>query len=404
MAALTLRGLALLACVLAFLVPSARAATPIEEAQDAELQRVRAEVADQIHLSAFDLVDELVYGWTQDPVFDKPTPVVLANVSVPVGLGTGLQALVENHLGNVLNENPSTHVQLAHCPTCTATVVHSGPEGTVVSRGYDNPDVLAKLGENTGRHLLFVDIEAEGTWLVLRARITKLSPDLPIVWSHTLASSASSPALLRESSALKSASEARQEYLNALTGTGSISIPLRIGVRSYARPDGRRSGTLGAPPFLWFQSGVEMAPTNARAWTASLLAGFSFIPQAYQGLMGQARIHRLATGKSRSLTRPDLYLFMGGAILTVWGPSTASLGPDPITSDQLLIDVEAGENPRTTLGTFQVGADLRLGNRIGFSAFLESLPSRDRSQNIGDYTRILGVPFHSWGMEATFWF
>lgn len=393
-----LRALAVF--LLAFALP-ARAQTPVEEAQIAELERLRAQVADEIHLAAFDLVDELIWMWASDPIFEKPTPVVLANVSVPVGLGTGMQALVENHVSAVLSENPTTNVQLVHCPNCTAVVVHSGPEGTVVSRGYDNPKALEQLGVDTGQHALFLDIEAEGSWLVLRARLTRLTPDLPIVWSHTLASSTSSPAMLRQPEDLKSAAEARKEYLDAMHARGPISIPLRFAVRSYADPFGEE--VVPPPPMIWVQTGVEIGATDARAWTSSLVVGYSFIPQAYQGLMGQARVNRLVTGRTRSLSRPDLYLFLGGTVMTVWGPATVSfLDEIPSADDLLTLQLEQG--PRTSLGGMQIGADLRIGNRIGFSTFIETLPSMNQNQNFGSYIRLLGIPFQTWGNEVTLWF
>lgn len=376
-------------------------AGPIEEAQQAELDRVRAEIADQVHLAAYDLIDELIYGLASEPVFQNPTPVVLASVTVPLGLGTGLQALLENHIASVIGHNPTSNIRLVHCPTCTAVVVHSGPEGTIVSRGLDNPDVLARLGGVTGQHALFIDVEAEGTWLVLRARLTQLTPELPIVWSHTLATSASTPALLRQPEALKSAPEARAEYLDALHDRGPISIPLRLAVRAYARPDGRAG--IAPPPFLWLQSGVELGATDARAWTASLLLGYSFIPQAYQGMMGQARISRLLTGRTRSLTRPDLYAFLGGAVISVWGPGTASFQPAPLTSDAILSGLNE-EGPRTSFGVAHLGLDLRLGGRIGTSAFLEMIPDLNNSENLGDYIRIGSIRLQSFGTEVTFWF
>jgi hypothetical protein len=380
---------------------AARAASPEEQAQLAELDRLRGQVAGQVQLSAYDLVDEMILGWKTDPVFDQPTPVVLASVTVPVGLGTGLAALLENHVAAVLAENPSTNVQLVHCPTCTAVVVHAGPEATVISRGIDDPAVIEQLGTTSGKHALFVDVEAEGTWLVLRARLTRLTPDLPIVWSRTIASSASTPALLREPHDLKTAAEARQDYLAALRSRGPITVPLRFAVRTFAEP--RDSGKIAAPPFIWLQSGVELGASDARAWTASLLLGYSFIPDAYQGLMGQARISRLLTGRARSLTHPDLYLFVGTSVMAVWGPATAPFQADVLTADDLLAAL-AGDAPRTTLGTVHFGLDLRLGNRIGLSAFLESIPSRNHSENFGDYIRVLDIGFQSFGTEVTFCF
>ena len=370
-------------------------------AQQAELARVRGEVAAQVQLSAYDLVDEMVHGWVQQPVFDKPMPVVLASVTVPVGLGTGMEALLENHIGAVLTQNPSTHIQLVHCPSCTAVIVHSGPEGTVLSRGVDNPEALAAVAETGSKHALFVDVEAEGSWLVLRARLTQLSADLPVVWSRTIATSAATPALLRQPDDLKSAAEARSEYLAALRDRGPILVPLRLAIRSYERPNGRLA--VGAPPFLWLQSGVEMGTTEGQGWTSSLLVGYSFIPQAYQGLMGQARISRLITGRVRSHTRPDVYLFAGAAVMSLWGPSTAVFRRRRLTADELLTDNDH-DPPRNTLGAYHVGLDARLGNRVGASVFLESLPYLRRSPNIGEYVTFGSVEFHTLGTEVSFWF
>lgn len=368
-----------------------------ERAQLRELDRARAEVAGEVQLSAYDLVDELVFGWVDTPLYDKPQRVVLADVTVPVGLGSGMASLVENHLMHVLLSNPETGLQPVHCPRCTAVVAHSGPEGTIIRRGYDDPAVLEELGETSATLALFVDIEAEGSFLVLRARLTRLSPDLPIVWSRTIATSSATPAMLREATALKSAADARQEYLDTLESRGAVTIPLRFVIRSYEPPDGFATGP---PPFLWFQSGVELATTDARAWMSSFILGYSIVPQAYQGLMGQARIHRLLTGRSRSLTRPDLYGYVGGSVMTVWGPSAAPFRNRALTADELLADT-AGDDPRATFSTIQMGLDLRLGDRMGVGAFVETIPSLRNSPNMGNYIFVLGLPWQTLGTEVS---
>lgn len=386
---------------LTLLAAVARASTPLEESQLAELDRVRARVAGEVQLSAFDLVDELVYGWVSDPPFAVPTPVVLAGVTVPVGLDTGLQAMVENHVADVLTKNPASRVELVHCPACTAVVVHSGPEATLVSRGIDDPSVLEELGAGTGRHALFLDVEAEGTWLVLRARITRLTPELPIVWAHTYTTTAGTPAMLRAPDDLKSAAAARAEYLAALRDRGPVSVPVRLGIRTYAQPGDATA--VPPPPFLWLETGVQLAPDADLAWLGEVVVGYSFVPQAYQGILAQGRVERLLSGRRRSHVRPDLYGFVGASATTVWGLATSSFQDDLLTGDALLL-LTAEEAPRTTFGTIQFGADLRIGNRLGFDVFLETLPSLTDSPNLGWYVRPFGLPLQAFGSEVSVWF
>lgn len=379
--------------------PAAAAPPPRElaAAQQRELERARAEVAAEIQLAAYDLIDELVLDLATSPRFDKPTPVVLADLTVPVGLGTGMAALLETHLSAVLLANPETRLQLVHCPACTAVVVHAGPEGTVVTRGHDDPATLARLGEDGQKHALFIDVEAEGAWLVLRARLTRLGPGLPVVWARTLSTSTATPALLREPTGLKSAAAARQEYLDTLEGRGPITVPVRFGIRSYARPG---DFGVGAPPFLWLQSGAELATTEARAWVSSFVLGYSVVPQAYQGIMGEVRMLRLISGRSRSLTRPDLYGFVGGALMTVWGPATAPFRERQLTADELLGD-NAGSDPKATFATLQLGLDLRLGDRMGLAGFVETIPSLRNSDNLGSHLFFFGLPWQSFGTEVS---
>jgi hypothetical protein len=391
---------ALLAVVLALLPRSALAESAVADAQRAQIEALRGQVASQIQLQAYDLLDELVFGWNQQPVFGVETPLVLADVSVPVGLGTGLQALIENHTVALLASNPRTRVFLVHCPPCTSLVVHSGVKGTVISRGVDEPEALEKARAASGsRHALFLDFEAEGAALVLRARITSLERALPIVYAKTLATTTASPALLRSGAQLKSAAEARQEYLEALERRGAYLIPMRLGVRSYAA--GRERIML--PPFAWLQAGVEASLTQAQAWTGSLMLGASWAPELHTGWMAQARIARLLSGSVKSLTHPDLYAFLGGAVFSMHGPS-ALLFRNQIPNVETLIAQARGTDASTTFGALQIGLELRVKNRIGVAAFLESLPSMGNAPAIGSYRDLGIVTFRSMGAEVSFCF
>jgi hypothetical protein len=379
----------------------AAADSTISEAQQAQLEALRGEIAAQIQLQAYDLLDELVFGWAEQPVFALETPLVLADVSVPVGFGSGMQALVENHFASLIVKNPRTRLALTHCPQCTSIVVHSGARGTIVSRGVDEPEALSKAGTLSGsRHALFLDFEVEGAALVLRARITSLEPTLPIIYAKTLSTSTSSPALLRSGDRLKSAAEARQEYVDALQGRGLYQVPIRIGVRTYAAGS---SSQVKAAPFPWFQAGVERSLTQARSWTGSFSVGVSWAPQLHTAWLVQGRLSRLISGSASSLTGPDLYAFVGGSVISIHGPSALAFQdevPDLNNLLQLLIN-GGGE---ATFGAFQVGLDLRVKNRIGVGVFLESLPALNDAPTVGDYLDLGLLQFHSLGVEVSFCF
>lgn len=376
-----------------------RAPRGAEAARQEELVRLRREVAGEIQLAAFNLLDELVYGWTQAPPFGANTPLVLADVTVPVGMGTGLESLLENHLSTLLLANPSAGVTLSHCPACAAIVTHSGPEGTVISRGLDNPEALAKVAGEADRYGLYIDVAAEGAWLVLRARITRLTPALPIVWSRTLSAAVGAPSLLRSPEGLKSAAEARAEYLDVLNDRSPITVPIRFAVRTYTAG---AEANITPPPVIWLQTGVEFAFTQAQAWTGSVLVGYAWLPQAYEGFMIQGRLSRLISGETRSLTGPNVYLFFGGAVMTLEGTAVAPL--QNIETDQIVELLEGDAPIRAAFAAINLGLEARVGNRVGASIFLETMPAYADSTRIGEFFQNNVIDFHSFGVEVTFCF
>ena len=376
----------------------------IAEGRRLQMETLRAEVASQIQLKAFDLIDELVFGWTQQPVFPVDTPVVLADVSVPVGFGSGLRAMIENHFNSVVVKNPRSHVVLAHCPECTAIVVRSGAKGTIVARGVDQPQALSSAGTESGsKHALFLDFEAEGTALVMRVRITSLTPQLPIIYARTLSSTTSQAALLRESQNLKSAEDARKEYVEALKGNGAVTIPIRIGARMFAYPQFSNT-PVRALPFVWLMGGAETGLTQARAWTASFALGGTWVPQTHTGFMAQARLGRLLTGSVSSLTRPDLYAFVGGSVTTIYGLGAALFRTGIPDLTEILAAALGGVLPMTTFGGIQVGLELKARNRMSISVHLEAHPSLNQAEAIGTYFDLAFLRFQSLGVEVAFAF
>lgn len=372
-----------------------------KQAQQQQVEDLRAEVAGQMQLQAYDLLDELVYGWTTNPVFTLETPVVLADLSVPVGFSSGLQALVENHFTDLIIKNPQTRIALAHCPQCTALVVHSGAKGTIVARGVDAPETLAEAGKISGaKHALFLDFEVEGASLVLRARITSLDPDLRIVHAKTLSTSSLSPALLRSGDRLKSAQDARDEYLDILGSKGFALIPIRFGVRAYQS----KSESMRQSPFLWLSAGFEASLSQARAWIASVSVGVSWMPEVQTSWLAQARIGRLLTGSVVSLTRPDLYAFIGGAVINVYGQGAIAFRNKIPTIEDLELQFKKPGDPSYTLGTIQLGLELRVRNRVGLIVFAESAPGIVGSEAIGNYIDLGPFSIQAFGVEVSFCF
>lgn len=377
------------------------AAAQEPDARDRQLELLRTEVANELQLQAAGLLDELVYGWLQSAPFETDTAVVLAGVSVPVSLGTGLEAFLENHLAGLVLKNPRTHVQLVHCPSCSAWVVHSGAAATVVTRGFESPEVLSQVSQSSGaKQALFLDFEAEGSALMLRARLTSLERSLRISWARTLSTATSTAPMLRESDRLTSVAQARKEYLDALGGRGLVLVPVRVAVRTYAEGT---SSSFAPTPFPWVGVGLEASFSQARAWTASINAAFSWLPNSHVALLAQGRIARLVTGNSTSLTWPDVYAFAGAGVLFGQGSAMLLFRNEVPTIDDVR-NVTTNNEPRSTLGMITVGLEVRVKNRIGLSVYAETYPGLTNTDNIGFALDLGFVRFQSLGIEVSFCF
>lgn len=389
-----------LAALVALVALPAWAAEDTQPSQQQELENLRREVAGQLQLKAYDLLDELVYSWSQQPPLPTETPMVLADVSVPVGFGTGLEALLENHLVGLLLKNRKSNVVLVHCPQCSAMVVRSNAKGTIIARGFDEPQTLAAAGaQSSAQHALFLDFEAEGAALVLRARITELNPKLPIVYAKTLTTTTSSAALLRDGENLKSAEAARKEYLDALQGR-IWGVPVRVAVRAYKPGAGQQ---VAPAPMLWLQGGFELAFSQARAWLASVSLGVSWAPQLHVGFQAQGRLGRLLTGNTTSLTYPDVYAFVGASVMLIQGRAAVTFSDDVPTIDQLTSPIRNAE-PQAVLGAVQTGFEVRVKNRVGFAVYIESLPGITTDTNLGRFLDLSFIKFQTLGFEVMFCF
>lgn len=404
------RPVGLLCAALGAAVPALAAtdtvAPALTDEQQEELGRLRAEVAGQIQLRAFDLLDELVSSWNEHPVFANDTPVILGGVTVPLGFGTSLEALIENHFAELVVKNPDGHVKLTHCPQCSALMVHSGQKGTVVARGIDQPEALAKAGVESGStRAIFLDFEVEGAALVLRARITSLEPHLPVVYAHTVSSNTTSSALLRTGAPLKTAEEAHAEYVGTLLGRGSVLVPFSVGVRTFASPeDDGLTASVGTVPQVWLMIGGEVALTQARAWTAGLSVGATWVPVLQTGAMAQARVARLLSGNASSLTNPDLYAFVGGSITYLQGPGALVFKDTVPTAADLLLAIAGSTDATAVWGAGQAGILLRVKNRISLDAYVEVAPTLANATGVGTFVDLALFRIQAVGGEVSFVF
>lgn len=377
-----------------------------EDLQAARAEALRRQMGNALRLRAADLLDELVYGWTREAPFAVDTPVIVGDLTVPLGFGSGLEALLENHLSGLVLKHPETRVRLAYCPSCAQLVVHSDKRGTIISRGIDQPGALDALGREAGAgHALFIDVEAEGSALVLRATITALDDARTIVWTRTLSSSTSSGALLRAGDKLVSAEQARSEYLDALQQRGPVTIPVKLSLVQFAPPSQDTGiGGIGMVPILWLQSGAELAINHARDWTGSIVVGGTFVPQLYNGLMLEARVNRLLTGAAISLTQPNLYVFASGSLSTLNGPAALVLRDDVPNVADLLASLTGATVQSTTWPALGAGLDLRIGQRVGIVLHAQWTPTLGGSPGVGRWLDYGVLQVHTIGGEVTLWF
>jgi hypothetical protein len=156
-------------------------------------------------------------------------------------------------------------------------------------------------------------------------------------------------------------------------------------------------------PFPWLQVGAEVGLSQARAWTGSFALGASWLPSMHTGFMAQARVNRLLTGTVPSLTLPDLYGFVGMSVMSITGVSALAFSEKTPTLQNAASQL-VGADANAIFPGFHLGLELRVKNRIGVAAFLETSPTINKSQSIGNYLDLGFIQFHSIGAEVSFCF
>jgi hypothetical protein len=359
-------------------------------AADAPEEPVRVDV----RLMAADLTDELVYAWQAS----RPTParaqVVLAEVVAPVGLDERFNVMVENRLFELLRQNPQIELDLVHCAICTRLVAKSNPQGTLLARGIDQPEVLADLvRQYPGRLALSLAFEAEGRELVLRAELFELAGAQRIVWAKTFSTSLAARRTLQEATPLVSLEAARAEQQKLIARQDPLEASTRVVVRTYNTAD---DAPIAAAPLPFAEFSFEATPLPARRLRAGFTIGATSIKDSLEAFTVGGHLARLLLREAPSLVSPDLYLFMGMHYIRMRGP-----GALPFGEKQPDLDTVRGisHEPRASLVAYRLGLETHVKFRLGALAFLEYSPQLKNSESINT-ERLVGIPYqaYGWGM------
>ncbi|HYO68458.1 MAG TPA: hypothetical protein VEU33_20485, partial [Archangium sp.] len=95
-----------------------------------------------------------------------------------------------------------------------------------------------------------------------------------------------------------------------------------------------------------------------------------------------------------------------GSVISIHGQGAQVFQSEVLNLEDVLSNIPAlGVEPHATFAAFPLGLELRVGNRIAASVFLESAPALDNAPSIGTHLNLLGLlKFHTMGAEVTFCF
>ncbi len=345
-----------------------------------------------LRLMGSDLVDEMVHDWLSSPIFRLERPLALTHVSAPIGLDGRFSDLVENRLFEVITANPALKIKLTHCGICRQMVAKSTPQGTLIARGIDQPEVLNDL-INRIPNLLALDLnfEVEGRELVLRAVIFEPQKDQRILWAKRYSWSRSSRSLLRDAQPLLSLEQARKQQNAILEGRDQLQLVSRVSVRNFYSP-------IAISPLAFFEQSVEGALLPDRAYRAAFSLGFTSVRESIEGWSVGGHFASLMFRERPSLIHPDVWWFLGFHYVRVRGPDAAPFAQEQLDVDRIL---STGKEPRASFVAYRLGLESHLKYRFGLMAFLEYVPLFEDREFI-EQKVVLGIPYHAAGVGVLF--
>lgn len=367
-----------------------------------QMEQIRKGLSASLSALSISLIDEMVYNWTQIPPFLTSTSVALVNISMPIGIGTGLEVELENHLNDIMLKNPKTNLKLVYCSLCREVLINANKTYLSISKGAENPAYLSKIAN--AKYLLFLDLEAEGSSLVLRANLVNNSEEQEIAKAWVLSTSTTKGSLLQSGDTLKSPEQLKQEYLDILRNKATFHFPIRLILRQYASSNS--SPVSMSVPFLWLEGGLEIEFGLRRNMTVELNGGATTIGSNYTGWAVGFRYSNLLSSSTPSLINPDFRFIFGANVLNITGTGAmvfndlTAKGVEDIISAYLGKDNKTPKDPSATLGSFKLGLEMRAKNRYSVAFYGERLVGQNKNSAIGLYFDI----FNSFGMEIGLWF
>ncbi len=370
-------------------------AKPLMGQSSAVSERTRAEMANSLQFYAQDLLDELVYQWTKNPPLRESTRVVVMGVNVPIGLNAQLAIMLEDHFFELLLKNPKAGLRPVHCIACVALVSRSTDNGVIIGRGSQVLPMDKHLPQVNADHALYIDIEAEGSRLVLRARLVEFTKDLPIVAAKSIATSTAQAPLLREPGALKSTDEVRQDYLNVLSRRFALNFPVKIATSLFLGAKTNNTEVVAIPPLIWLKLGTETSTTRDELWTGGMHLGISSLPESHDAWSLSGRLSRLISNEVRSLSRPDLYFFLEAGYLEMVGPSAAVFKSNAqITPGEIIAkDKKEKKEPKASETFARFGLEARIKEFYRMGVFAEGYFNQQKNKNMESFNGIQAYGF-----------
>lgn len=358
-------------------------------------ERTRAEMAHELQFYAQDLLDELIYQWAKNPPLPEASRVVVMGINVPIGLNSQLSIMLEDHLFELLLKNPKTGLKPVHCVACSALVTRTSESGTVIGRGTQILPLTQLMPPQNADLALYLDIEAEGSKLVLRARLVQLTKDLPIVAVKGLTTSTANAPLLRDPANLKSAEEVKKDYLDVLSRRFALTFPVRIATSLFLGAESDDPEIVAIPPLIWLKLGAETSTTRDDLWTGGLHIGISSLPKSHDAWSFSGRLSRLLTNEVRSLSRPDLYFFLEAGYLEMVGPSAIIFKSNQqLTPGEIIAkDKKEKTDPKASETFVRFGFESRIKEFYRFGIFAEGYLNQQKNKNLKNSNGIQAYGF-----------